>query len=90
MKKLIAIFMAIALCACLFVGCQSPDVEISKEYLDSSMFVIIESTCGTNGWIIVYHKETRVMYAVSQGYYNFGNFTVMLNPDGSPMVWEGN
>jgi hypothetical protein len=49
------------------------------------MFVEIEQT-GT--WEIVYHKETKVMYAVSYGSYNCGTFTVLLDADGKPMLWE--
>ena len=84
MKKLIAIFMAIALCACLFVGCSSPEAveDVSK----SSSFVIVEDAYG---YYIVYHRDTKVMYVVSGGSYNRGTFTAMLNPDGTPMIWEG-
>ena len=89
MKKLVAIFMVIVLCACLFVGC-GPTVENETKGETASMFVCVENTTGTYAWMIVYHKETKVMYAVSQGSYNSGTFTVMLNPDGTPMIWEGN
>ena len=37
---------------------------------------------------IVYHKETKVMYAVSCGSYNYGNLTVLVDADGKPMLWE--
>ena len=85
MTKLIAILMAIALCACLLVGCGgSPEVDenVSK----SSSFVIVEDG---EGYCIVYHKDTKVMYALSTASYNMGNFTLLVNPDGTPMVWEG-
>ena len=88
MDKLIVLLMAIALCACLFMGCGTP-VEVETTDDSTSMFVCVESTAGTTGWMIVYHKETKVMYAVTQGYYNCGSFTVLLNPDGTPMIWEG-
>ena len=52
------------------------------------MFVLIEGG-GMHSYYIVYHKETKVMYAVSNGTYSAGNFTVMVNPDGSPMLWKG-
>ena len=29
------------------------------------------------------------MYVISQGTRNYGNFTVLLNPDGTPQVWKG-
>lgn len=31
----------------------------------------------------------KVMYAVSGGAYNNGTFTLLVNPDGTPMLWEG-
>lgn len=85
--KLLAIFVAIALCACLS-GCGAV-VEDKTEVKETpvSMFVCVEKC---DSWWIMYHRETKVMYAVSAGYYNCGTFTVMLNPDGTPMIWEGN
>ena len=89
--KLLAIFMAIALCACLF-GCAA-EAQISKEgevepESNTSMFVEVEKV--TDNWRVVYHRDTKVMYVVSAASYNRGVFTVMVNPDGTPMIWEGN
>ena len=53
-----------------------------------SMFVVIEGD-GMDSYRVVYHRDTKVMYAVSCGTYNTGNFTVLVNPDGSPMIWNG-
>lgn len=39
---------------------------------------------------IVYHDKTKVIYAISDGAYNRGNFTMLVNPDGTPMIYEGN
>lgn len=90
MKRLFAIFMAIALCACLLVGCGGSSVTTSSTYNEDapSMFVTIEYV--SENWRVVYHKDTKVMYVISAGGYNRGTFTVMLNPDGTPMIWEGN
>ena len=93
MKKLIVFLMAIALCACLLVGCGSSSaVQVSKEgeveqESNTSMFIEVEKVI--DSWLVVYHKDTKVMYVVSAGSYNRGIFTVMLNPDGTPMIWEG-
>ena len=38
-----------------------------------------------NKYNIVYHKETKVMYAGG----NDTVFTVMLDADGKPLLWEG-
>ena len=80
MKRFIAMAAIIAM---LMAGCASVEVDKSPEV---SMFVRVESV---NGWWVVYHRETKVMYAISAGGYNAGNFTLLVNPDGTPMVWEG-
>lgn len=84
--KLFAIFMAIALCACLFVGCTGSP-KVSENVSKSSSFVIVEDG---DGYCVVYHKDTKVMYTLSTASYNIGNFTLLVNADGTPMIWEGN
>ena len=87
--KLFAIFVSIALCACLFVGCGGSPVNQSSTYNEDSpsMFITIEYV--SENWRVVYHKDTKVMYVISCGSHNRGTFTVMLNPNGTPMIWEG-
>lgn len=83
-KRLLAVLMTIALCAYLLVGCTEypgPKEEISRE----SSFVIVEDGAS---YYIVYHKDTKVMYTLSTGGYNCGSFCLLMNPDGTPMVWE--
>ena len=53
----------------------------------NSMFVELE--CNENdGYKIVYHKETKVMYAISMGLHNHGTFTVLLDVDGLPLMYK--
>ena len=85
MKKLTLILMVFALCACLFVGC-SGMVEVDENHTNESSFVRVED--GDSYWI-VYHKDTKVMYIFSTGINNAGSACLMLNADGTPMVWEG-
>lgn len=86
MKKFVVIFMTIALCACLFVGCGgSPSFD--ENVSQSSFFVIVEDGYG---YRVVYHRDTKVMYTYSTASYNYGNFCLLVNPDGTPMIWEGN
>ena len=40
-------------------------------------------------WKIVYDRGTGVMYAVSTGNKNNGTFTLMVDADGMPRIWEG-
>lgn len=85
MKKiivfLVAVFMIVALSACAANPAESLVVKDQP-----SMFVKIES--GTT-WDVCYHRKTKVMYVVSRGSYNCGNFTVLVNSDGTPMLYEG-
>ena len=88
MKKNLVMFIAIILLSFGLTGCGvAPQYEESASESGYSMFVVVED--GTT-YSIVYHKDTKVMYAISDGAYNYGTFTVMLNPDGTPMLYEGN
>lgn len=53
------------------------------------MFVCAETT---NYWMIVYHKETKVMYAVNKNISNnagCGVFSPLYNADGTLQIYEG-
>ena len=65
-------------------GCDTVENEGGKD--GESMFVKVEQT---DAWCVVYNKYTRVMYAVSAGTYNRGSFVLLVNDDGTPMLWEG-
>lgn len=78
-KKIGCAVIAILL-VLLLIGCTSNDAVVQQE-----MFASVEN--GTS-WIVVYHKETKVMYVVSMSSYNCGNFTLLVNADGTPMLWE--
>lgn len=55
---------------------------------DTTMgFEVIDKSFGVT--LIVYDVETGVMYALSHGAYNAGSMTLMVNPDGTPRVYEG-
>lgn len=88
-KRLLATMLTAATCFGM-IGC-SPDHSVerlasdSKETTASSMFVAIEYN-DLNG-VVCYQKDNKVMYWVSRGSRNFGNLTMLVNPDGSPMVY---
>ena len=88
-KRLLAAILTAAICFGM-IGC-SPDKSVegldsaSKEKTASSMFVAIEYN-DLNG-VICYQKDTKVMYWASRGRYTYGNLTILVNPDGSPMVY---
>ena len=81
----ISILLALILSGCQYNG---QDIFIEPDTpATTSMFVEVERE---TYWKIVYHKETKVMYAVSYGAYNCGNFTMLVDADGKPMLWKGN
>lgn len=88
MKKLLVAFLLLVILLfiilILFASCTAT-VEKAESQQKSSMFVQIEKT---DFWKVVYHKETKVLYAVSHGGCNRGNFTVLVNPDGTPMIYK--
>ena len=80
MKKVTVFLLACAM-ATTMAACNA---EIEKtDSGDTSMFVQVEKT---NQWRIVYHRETKVMYAVSRG--AKGVFTTLVNADGTPMTYR--
>ena len=84
MKKKILFGAVIVSLVASLVSCAATTKSSSGDQ-KTSMFIEIEDT---NYWEIVYHKDTKVMYAVSMGHDNYGNFTVLVNPDGTPMLYE--
>lgn len=90
MKKKFIIFIALIALMFSLVGCGGTKQLTEEDFAEASkseysMFIKIEST---NYYDIVYHKTTMVMYAISRGGYNQGTFTVLLNADGTPMLYK--
>ena len=79
--------MALGLLTVFLMGCgkKVDDIESDKKS-DMSMFVCVERAAT---WMIVCHKETKVMYAVSNYGDGAGVFTLLVDRDGNPMIWEG-
>lgn len=80
-----AIILAVIACMMLS-SCNRNRVETAKKEDDTSMFVEVEKTMFCK---VVYHKDTKVMYVVSNGIYNVGTFTLLVDADGKPMIYEG-
>ena len=88
MKKAIGLIMVVIMAATL-AACGSKVEKVDSSVGDpetKSMFVTVEDT---KIWKVVYHRDTKVMYAVSRGYYNIGNMTLLVNADGTPMIYSG-
>ena len=95
MKKMIkriiaglAAFLIILSIMLTFAGCTSIKAEAKEvdDTDDGNTFILIDADYYC--WI-VYHKDTKVMYAVSRSGYNAGTYTLLVNADGTPMIWEG-
>ena len=60
-------------------------IEVKEEEKEEGRFVRIEK----NGYFItVYDKNTKVQYAVSDGYYNMGTVTVLVDAEGKPLLYN--
>ena len=85
MKKVLAVIfalvVAVSVSAC---GANQPEKVDNADF--SSRFVIVEDA---DSWYVVADKDTRVMYVVSDGFYNRGTFTLLVNADGTPLVYTG-
>ena len=89
-KRLLALIFSAAVLSTILMGC-SGIAEAERAYdVESedlkSMFVIIES--GTR-WDVVYDKETKVMYAVANYGSGSGQFTLLVDENGNPKLWDG-
>lgn len=84
MKKIIIMLTTIFL-TFILTGCP---METTNKAAASSIhrMVVVEVA---EDFDIVYDKKTKVMYTVSQGYYNRGNLTLLVNADGTPLLYEG-
>lgn len=78
MKKLI-----IAITLLSFIGCTQVLTEPKGDF---SRFVEVERT---DSWCVVYDRRTKVMYSVTNGFHNRGTFTLLVDTDGKPLIWEG-
>lgn len=81
MKRIISIVLILL----MLVGCAKVE-RATKDPVNVSRFMMVENC---DPWRIVVDRETKVMYAVSIGQYNRGTFTLLVDADGKPLLWEG-
>lgn len=92
MKRLFVLFLLLVL-FCSLVSCADPafsgNIADCAEAVDSKYvdFEIIESD-SSEGWVILYDKNTMVMYIILDGYQSTG-ITPILNTDGTPKLYKG-
>ena len=82
MKKIIISLLIII--GIVLTGWLLKDVTISNNYAENERFIKIND----EGYFdIVYDVETKVEYAVSNGYYNTGTVTLLVDKDGKPLIY---
>ena len=78
------LWVCLALASCMdVVEVEKAEAAVPPE--PTSMFVVVERA---KSWIVVYNVDTKVMYTVSNGAYNYGTFTLLVDADGNPMLYE--
>lgn len=92
MRKLQLTLVICIIIAVLFASCAGSKAEpanaVSVIDTKEDYNNVFEQIGYGDSYIIVYHKQTKVMYVVSDEYRNKGNFTVLVNPDGTPMIYK--
>lgn len=92
MRKLQLTLAICIIMAVLFAACAGSKAEpanaVSAIDTKEDYNNVFEQIGYGNGYIIVYHTQTKVMYVVSDEYRNKGNFTLLVNPDGTPMIYK--
>lgn len=84
MKKIICLCLVVLLFF-TFAGCGSGMDSKDEDQNVSSMFVMIEHDINYGyPYTVVYHKETKVMYALDQ----YNHFTVMVDAEGKPLLYS--
>jgi len=83
MKKLIVIaFIMLTMLSMTACITKSTSEAVKGE---TSRMIEIENT---STYRIVYDKYTGVMYAVSDGAYNYGTFTLLVDGNGDPLLYN--
>ena len=80
MKRTIKIALAVLLLALCAANEAQSAGKAPFEWVYSSSLAIYR---------VGYDPDTGVMYAMSNGGYNSGTLTLLVNADGTPKVWEG-
>ena len=83
-SKFIATIIAIALVVVVlfFVGCDDTNTSVKAS---GDVFVMVSKNFS---YAVMYDRETKVMYAISDATYNQGNFTMLVNADGTPKLYK--
>jgi hypothetical protein len=81
-KLFIFIILVVVVFSFIFSACDIATVA-TKIINTDSMFIEVEYG---PAWSVYYHRITKVMYV--KGIHSDA-FTVLVNPDGTPQLWNG-
>lgn len=81
-KRIIGLLLGIIMITSM-AGCGAEVEEVGPD--TKSMFALVEEAYL---WKVVYHKDTKIMYAVSDGDYNHGTFTLLVDENGNPLLYQ--
>ena len=86
MKKIFLILIIII--SIMLTACDSgryTKEEVNRQEFNNKLFMeISDEYCGR----IIVDKETRVMYWLSYGSYNYGTLTLLVDKNGNPRIWK--
>lgn len=88
-KKIFCLLLLLIMPIILLSGCafnKAQTSEIGKEYIVGNV-ILVKVEKGEDFDLFV-DKNTKVIYIYNKTSYQ-GGLTVMLNADGTPMLWEG-
>ena len=87
MKRFIISFIAVFSASILLYGCNFDDTSsyIFDQNPQEEYFEVISEG---SGYAIVYDTDSRVMYVMATIGGNYGDFTMLVNPDGSPKLYK--
>lgn len=83
MRQRILIALLLITLTAVLSGCME---QVKTDGNNPRMFLEYQSF--GSGTVLV-DRDTRVMYWVSEGRSNHGTLTLLVTPDGTPKVWEG-
>lgn len=82
MKKVIGIILIIIISLVILTGCTSESSAVTEE-----RFIYIGDGIGISD--VYYDRETRVQYLYHSHYQTGAFFTVLLDAEGKPLLYQG-
>ena len=75
----------VALSVIMLTGCGKSE---ESEEQENKRFKQLNGSV-TDNFYIAYDTETGIEYSVSNGAYNHGTLTILVDADGKPLIYEG-